>query len=465
MASFKSTIKFADLPIHKDTLKAVKAKTLFGYTNASKAQSQFLPVLLEKDQPDVFVKATTGSGKTLGFLIPLIEMIVADSKARDGVHSIIMSPTRDLALQTLKEAQKLLTYHAGIKAEAVIGGTSMTRDISVLKNNPPKILVATPGRLEALFKEKKLAGTFETVQAIVLDEADRLLEQGFVRAIERICNAIPSPRRTILVTATVPDEVKAVAKKFMKKEYKYVDTVGEEKVDQSQIDQYYRLSDPACLHVAMHRELKKRMATKDYKILFFFPATNLVDFYAEVFQKDYNIDVLKLHGDIPQHKRTKNTETFRTSKNVIMFASDAAGRGMDFPGVTCVLQMGVVDATQYKQRIGRTGRGGNKGEAVIILGTDETKMLDMLKSHFPSLQEVTKSPTRSSAACLAIEGMPEKVIRRVFLSTLGAYKSKASELGWNNKQLVESMQKRFAYDVDPTDTKMARMFKKMGIKL
>lgn len=462
MTSFKSTIKFADLPIHKDTLKAIKAKTLFGYTNASKAQSQFLPVLLEPAQPDVFVKATTGSGKTLGFLIPLIEMIAASSSS--GVHSIIMSPTRDLALQTLKEAQKLLTYHAGIKAEAVIGGTSMGRDISILKNSPPQILVATPGRLEALFKERSITA-FKNVQAIVLDEADRLLEQGFVRSIERICNAIPAPHRTILVTATVPDEVKAVAKKFMKKDYKYVDTVGEEKVDQSQIDQYYRLSDPTCLHVAMHRELKKRMVTKDYKILFFFPATNLVDFYAEVFKKDYNIDVLKLHGDIPQHKRTKNTETFRTSKNVIMFASDAAGRGMDFPGVTCVLQMGVVDATQYKQRIGRTGRGGNKGEAVIILGTDETKMLDMLKSHFPSLQEVTKSPTRSASVCMAIEGMPDKVIRRVFLSTLGAYKSKAGELGWNNKQLVESMVKRFAYKIDPTDNKLARMFKKMGIKL
>lgn len=460
-SSFASATKFSDMSICADTLKAIS--DIFDYTTMSKAQSQFLPIMLQNDSPDVFVKATTGSGKTLGFLIPIVEMIHAN-KGWKGVHSIILSPTRDLALQTLTEAKKVITYHKEITAGAVIGGTSMSKDVSMLEKAPPQILVATPGRLKELLSNNKIRDAFSNVTVVVMDEADRLLEFGFVHAITQIINAFPKDHRTMLVTATVPKEVIAVAEKFMRKGYQFVDTVGEENVDQSQIDQYYRLANPRCLHVAMQREIKIRTTKPDYKVLFFFPSKSLVDFYADVFLKEFNIEVLKLHGDLPQNKRTRNSETFRKSTNIIMFATDAAGRGMDFPGVTCVLQLGVVDATRYKQRIGRTGRGGHKGESVIILGTDETKLLKTLESHF-KLNPVTKTPTQSQSMCTALKYMNDKQLRRTFMSVLGAYKSDISELGWDNNQLIDAMEKRFGITLDRNDPKVIKTMKKLGIKI
>jgi ATP-dependent RNA helicase MSS116 len=461
---FKSNINFSDLPIHKNTLKSIEE--IFGYKVASVPQSKFLPIALDKSKPDLFIKATTGSGKTLGFLIPVIEMIIENPKKT--IQSVILSPSREIALQTLSEARKLLTHHKEITAECVIGGTTKSKDLKMILNSTPNILVATPGRLIDLLKEKKVQEILsKDVVSAVLDEADRLLEFGFIKPIKSILSFMPKDKRIIMVSATLPTEIQDLIKDFMKRDYKLVDTIEKGSDDQKQIIQFFRLSEPKSIHVAVYRELVKR-SKKNFKILVFFPSKRMVDFYALMFKALYKIDVLKLHGDLPQGVRTRNSDMFRTKVSTIMFATDAAGRGIDFPDITCVIQIGVVDTVVYKQRIGRTGRGGKTGESVIILGTDEQKVLDSLQKE-NKIMQINVSVTRSASKTNDLPESLQKQAKFAFLSTLGAYKSEISLLGWNSKQLFENITQRFTglgmNPVDITDPKFKKLLKKLGISL
>ncbi len=596
-SKFSSTVKFASLPIHVNSLKSLNE--VFGYEAASAAQSKYLPQLLDKSQPDAFIKASTGSGKTLGFLLPVIEMLVGDqnassakksvvakgasvntttpaianaaatnkrtsaikkasveaatvskkpatststkatkasatvatlakkastkkivesattitdvvakktpakkkvvanvdvvakktpaekksaaakkkSPAKGGdvaanksVQAIILSPSREIALQTMTEAKKLTKFHPSITTACVIGGTSESKDKKLVSATPPSILIATPGRLEKLMQA--LPERFAGVRVVVLDEADRLLDQGFLRTLRKLLTALPKAKRMILVTATVPEEVKGIAKDFMRADYKYIDTVESNAQDQQQITQYFSEVDPRTTHAALHAELSAR-AKGDYKILVFLPSKRLVDFFAALFKAVYKMDVLKLHGDMPQSARTRSADAFRAKVKQIMFATDAAGRGVDFPGVTCVVQVGVVDTVVYKQRIGRTGRGGRTGESVIILGTDERKVLEALQK-VNKISPVAKgnSSANNSAKkspALKLTDALQKQAKYAYLSTLGAYKSEVALLKWNSKQLFDAITERFiAMGMAPVDTKDAKfkkLLKKLGISL
>lgn len=462
-SAFASKLAFDSLPIHAATKRAIAE--VFKYEHASQAQSKFLPALLQPSSPDVFIKATTGSGKTLGFLIPALEAaVLTPSKT----SCLILSPTRDLAEQTLAEAKKLITYHANISAASVIGGTSKSKDVRLLSGtSPPTILVATPGRLDDLLKEKALSAAFSNIRVVILDEADRLLEQGFLHAIKKILSRLPSERRTLLVTATVPDNVQDIAKQFMKPAFLYVDTVGKAK-DQTQIDQYYRFAEPRSIHVALYREIRKQVAKGEYKVLAFFPSKRMVDFFARYFSLAWKLPVLKLHGDMTNGQRTANATAFRTKMNTIMFATDAAGRGMDFPDVTCVMQLGVVDDVVYRQRVGRTGRGGRRGEAVLILGTDEKLILTKLQAAKITLSPVQQSPTRSTRELGAPVGQRDAI--QAFISTLGAYNSQLDLLGWKKADAFNNLRQHFegmGLDLSQADEKtkrmIARSLKKMNI--
>ncbi|KAG2422443.1 hypothetical protein HXX76_016013 [Chlamydomonas incerta] len=444
--------------MHASTLRAIHE--VFGYKNASAQQACFLPVMLQKPFVDVFVRAGTGSGKTLGFLIPAIEQVVTPSKP--GM-ALVLSPSRELALQTLSEADKLLTFQTGARTQAVIGGTNKSADLRKLVAPEvwPHVLVATPGRLEDLMSDARVNALLsDRVRVVVLDEADRLLEQGFLQPIRRILSVLKGRQRTLLLTATVPEDIKRVAKEFMAP-------------NQSSITQYYRLSEPCCLHLTLYRELHKRTNVPDYKVLVFLPSKRLVDFMTGVLTDVFGMrGLLRLHGDMPQLQRSRNSDTFREGKGVVMLATDAAGRGLDFPAVTCVMQMGVVDTDTYQQRIGRTGRAGLKGDAVLVLGTDERPLLKLLESKGFSIKPSVVSVSRlraSSASGAVIPASMHSEARSTFVSTLGAYKSQASLLGWKDgRTIFDNVLARFTGmgmpPVDPADPKLQKTFAKMGLK-
>ena len=465
---FLSEVSFDSLQLHPDTLRALEEE--FKYERLSVPQSHFIPALVSSPDLDAFVKATTGSGKTLGFLLPAIEAMFGPPPAEFGssVLSLVLSPSRELAVQTCNEAIRLMTFHgkrdSRVNASVVIGGTDRAKNIRSLTKTPPALLVATPGRLEDLLTDAVVRkNVLASTRVVVLDEADRLLDMGFVPAIRRILSMGPvyPNRRLLMLSATVEEAVLDIAKRFMRPGYAFIDTVAlaraaltetqrarveKQNSDQSHISQIAIVAPPEKVHLTLHRVLTTRRAVdpQNHKVLVFFPSNAMVEFYAELFRRVFGVPVLMLTGGMPQRKREEASEGFRKRSGVTLFASDVAGRGMDFPAVTCVVQVGVVKNDVYKQRVGRTGRGGASGEGVLILGSDERKVLDTLQRTFPIREEnESRRDTESKRATAVLDAPLQRLASAAFRGTLGAYNSELRVLGWTKQQLVDAIVARF----------------------
>jgi ATP-dependent RNA helicase MSS116, mitochondrial len=451
LTSFLSKKRFSSLPMRPETLRAIQE--VLKFETMSVPQSQFMPLMLDPGAPDVFVRASTGSGKTLGFLIPAIEVA-----AKGAGSALILSPARELAFQTLAEAKRLVTFHPGLATAAFVGGMDKRKDVAVLTGGsaPPAIMVATPGRFEDLMGDARVRERLAAVvRTVVLDEADRLLDMGFIAPIQRILASFPQ-RRTLLFTATVPEEVKKVSQRFMRPGFKFVDTVGETQ-DQGQITHRAVVAAPRCVHVALRTVLEERRRDPAHKVLVFFPSNQMVELFAAMLPP-----VVALHGKMPQNVRTRNSEAFRAGTARVMFASDVAGRGMDFPGVTTVVQVGVVTPDVYKQRAGRTGRAGARGESVLVIGTDEERVLT-------GLGGVIRDVSRPPPCPAPVRGaMPEGLRRqaaRAFTAVLGAYKSQLRVLGWTPQQLVDNVMARFqGMGMDAPPAVSDKLLGKMGLR-
>lgn len=463
--SFVSSDRFDDMEVSEATRRAIRE--VFGYERLSTQQSRYMSQMLNPSSPDVFVKAGTGSGKTLGFLIPSVEAIVRSrgkserksrSRIRSGVSGVavlVLSPTRELATQTAGEATRLLTFHSGMKALAITGGTDRNKDVRVMRTSPPDILVATPGRLQDLLEEMPLL--LRHVVVVVLDEADRLLDPGFAPAVRKILATLPSSsaRRTLLLTATVPPEVQSVAKQFMRPGYEYVDASGGTSSKAARpanigVKQVAILCKPTCIHVELARTLSthhiSQQATRTAKVLVFFSSIALAELYAALFRSHTNdawAGLLELHGGLAQNKRTRAMEEFKSKPSGVLFASDAAGRGIDVPKVTMVVQVGCAPPDVYQQRVGRTGRAGAAGEAILLLGSDEVKSLGPIKAISPIL-EVRDAATvgEEEHKSFMIMERDKTLAERAFKGALGAYKANAKVLGWNSQQLVDAVAAR-----------------------
>lgn len=452
MSAFTSQDRFDDLPVSALTKKAIKE--VFGYEFLSAQQARYIPLMVSPQSPDVFVKAGTGSGKTLGFLIPAIESIVKGSRRgsqKQHISVLILSPTRELATQTANEATRLLTFHAGIKASAITGGTDRNADMRHMRSSPPSILVATPGRLQDIISSETTL--LRRVKVVVLDEADRLLDQGFAPAVLKILSTLPpqQSRRTLLLTATVPPEVKLVSQKFMRTGFTYIDASGGSKAAgpaNEGVTQMAVLCKPTCIHIELARTLSSHHGkmTDKSKVLVFFSSIALAGLYSALFKAHANAawsHLLELHGGLDQRKRTRAMEEFKSKPAGVLFASDAAGRGIDVPNVTMVVQVGCAPADVYQQRVGRTGRAGAKGEAVILLGTDEVRSLEPIRRIAPNIEVVkASSVTAAEHTSFLINDRDQSTAEKAFKGALGAYKSNAKVLGWSSQDLVDAVAAR-----------------------
>lgn len=500
-SAFLSEVRFDALDAHPATLRAVRED--LKYERLSAPQALFLPHLLAHRASDAFVRAGTGSGKTLGFLIPVLDAVFGHGGARSAtarrsaiaasgggaVSALVLSPARELALQIQAEARRLLAFHAGgCGAVAVIGGTDVGRDRRALApaaQPAPCVLVATPGRLQDLLEDAATrARVLGALRVVVLDEADRLLDQGFVPAIQRIMDARPPAVaracRVLMFTATADAAVLKVAARFLRPGHATLDTTAQiqaaltpsaraRKADQAHIAQRAVLAPPDAVHLALRDVLAARRAADPaaHKIMVFFPSNALVAFFAEYFKQRYGAPVLHLTGDLPQRQRQAATERFATGAGVTLFASDVAGRGMDFPDVTCVVQVGAVAPDTYKQRVGRTGRGGKAGEAVLVLGADERRAFDALRAVTPSLQlldDAAAASTGSRRGDAPLAGPLAKLGAVAYRGTLGAYKAEARRLGWAPQQLVDAVAARFrGMGLRPLPDVKADTLRKMGL--
>nr|XP_010924855.1 DEAD-box ATP-dependent RNA helicase 31 isoform X2 [Elaeis guineensis] len=365
-----SQTRFEQCSISLLSLKGVKAA---GYERMTLVQEATLPLILKGK--DVLAKAKTGTGKTLAFLLPAIEVISKlpsgdHDQKRPSINVLVVCPTRELASQAAAEAKKLLKFHPSIGVQVAIGGTRITLEQKCMQANPCQILVATPGRLKDHIQNTQgFATRLMGVKVLVLDEADQLLDMGFRKDIEKIVAAVPKQRQTLLFSATVPAEVRQICHIAMKRDYELINTVEEGTEEtHSQVRQTYLVA-PLDKHFQiLYSILTKHISEDaDYKVIVFCTTAMVTKLVADLLSK-LHLNVREIHSRKQQNYRTRVSEEFRQSKGLILVSSDVSARGVDYPDVTLVIQVGLPsDREQYIHRLGRTGRTGKEGMGILML--------------------------------------------------------------------------------------------------
>lgn len=326
-----------------------------GIITATPIQREIIPAIF--DGRDVLAQSETGSGKTLSFAIPLIEQL----KQRDGLRALVLLPTRELCTQVADEFVKFSQgKHLGITA--VYGGVSISNQLRKIPST--NIIVATPGRLMDLMERG--AVKLETISYVVLDEADRMLDMGFIRDIERIMKKIPAARQTMMFSATVSKEIEQLSHKFLRtpKHVKLESKVKAEFLRQT----YYETSQEGKLPVLI--ELLKHDRT--LALVF----CNRKHFASKLAKRlsVHGVNARSLHGDLSQSQRERVTSEFKKKKFSVLVATDVAARGLHIDDITHVYNYEIPrDVESYTHRIGRTARAGQKGEAISLVSTSEER--------------------------------------------------------------------------------------------
>ncbi len=413
--------EFKKLGLSEKVIKALEKK---GFEKPTPIQELTIPLLL-KGNKDVVGKAQTGTGKTACFALPIIERI---SKSKD-VQAIILTPTRELALQVSKEIESL-QGDKKFSILAVYGGSSIRDQMDKLRKGV-QIVVGTPGRVMDLMNRKRL--NLYHVAYAVLDEADEMLNMGFVDDIEEILSQTNKDKKMLLFSATMPREILKIAKKFMK-DYELIEVENTQITSDLTKQVYYEVTGRDRME-ALHRIID---ITPDFHGIIFCKTRLMVD---EVANKliNSNYDAAALHGDISQAQREKILGLFRKKSVSILVATDVAARGIDVNNLTHVINFSLPQSPEYYvHRIGRTGRAGKKGIAITFLIPSERRKLkfiervvkqSLIKGTLPPIKEVleikkkaikerldkilkddnTKKYEDISKALLA-ENSPEKVV-------------------------------------------------------
>ncbi|MDP1737805.1 MAG: DEAD/DEAH box helicase [Caulobacter sp.] len=357
--------EFSQLGLSASTLQAV-ADT--GYTTATPIQAQAIPVALAGQ--DVLGIAQTGTGKTAAFTLPMIDKLSAGRARARMPRALVLAPTRELADQVASSFEK---YAKGTRLSwaLLIGGVSMGDQVSALDKGVD-VLIATPGRLLDLFERGKIMLT--GVQIMVVDEADRMLDMGFIPDIERIFKLTPPKRQTLFFSATMPPEITRLTKQFLKDpvriEVSRPATTGE---NISQFVARIPSSDPKAKRTAL-RSLIDRSEIKNGII--FCNRKSEVDIVAKSL-RTHGYDAAAIHGDLDQATRMRTLEGFRKGDLKLLVASDVAARGLDIPDVSHIFNYDVPHhADDYVHRIGRTGRAGRSGEAFMIVTPGDDRNYD-----------------------------------------------------------------------------------------
>jgi ATP-dependent RNA helicase MSS116 len=445
--------RFADLEISSESRRALSE--VFKYQFMTAVQAETLPLILKSGSQDCLAKAKTGTGKTLAFMIPTIEKITKKTNRRmTDINCLVISPTRELAQQITAETEKLLTFHKDHLRKVVtcVGGTNKNRDIKALRGSTP-IVVATPGRLLDHLQNGDLASRMANLDCLILDEADQLLDMGFRPDVERILRLLqPShgTRQTLLFSATIPDQVNEIANIALRPGWNFVDTVGEDS-EQTHMHVQQQLmitSQDRLVHdlfCVLDRETSA--AGGCYKIIVFFTTARLTGFMAEMFNSvssETGYSVLEIHSRKAQNARERASEQFRKSGSAVLFSSDVSARGMDYPDVTFVLQVGLTDRSQYIHRLGRTARAGKDGKGGLLLADYEEQHMrrSELKDMPLELIAVPVTARVSGIAERAVKNVSsDKVLRnsaeQAYRAWLGYYNGHLKKVRWDKRRLVE----------------------------
>lgn len=430
------------------------------------------------DGTDVIAQAKTGTGKTLAFLMPIIQRLLGDNGIKTGsrraqigdTQALIISPTRELAEQIAAEAKKI-TQNTGVKVQTAVGGTQKSYHLRLMQQSGCHILVGTPGRVKDLLSDPYSGVTLDNIKTFVLDEADRLLDIGFGPDIEEIQSYMPdrsqSERQTLMFSATIPKSVVGIVKSTMKPNFKFVRTVDpNEAATHESIPQKtvflpgLQNQIPALVEVAQNaiEDNKREPDTAlPFKAIVFYNSLAEVHVAHEILSNMRDpgqvrgglfahhplapCEIIVMSSQLSQQERSRNSEAFRRAKSAILISSDVTARGMDFPNVSHVVQMGLPRSPEdYVHRVGRTGRAGKSGTGYLFLQQDESWELERLKrrnnmKHLTEEQLPTSSldmtqPSQLSPETARIMQMVETGVKNTsFASKAKAYTVLLSALG------------------------------------
>lgn len=354
-------VGFADLGLSDELVKAV---TDIGYTTPTPIQEKAIPVVLMAR--DLVGLAQTGTGKTASFTLPMIEMLSSGRPRARMPRSLVLVPTRELAAQVADNFDKYTKYHKLTKA-LLVGGESMGDQIKILEKGVD-VLIATPGRMLDLFERGQIL--LSDIKVLVIDEADRMLDMGFIPDIERIVSLIPMTRQTLLFSATMPTEIERLTKKFLSNP-KTISVAPPASPAQT-VDHRFLEVNPKDKKYAL-RELIEHESVKNAFV--FCNRKKDVDLLGR-WLKEKGFAAAPLHGDMIQSKRTETLQAFKDGSVVVLVCSDVAARGLDVSGVSHVFNFDVpFNADDYVHRIGRTGRAGASGKAWTLVTEDDAQLV------------------------------------------------------------------------------------------
>ena len=354
-------MSFADLGLSEELLRAVDDS---GYNDPTPIQRQAIPpVLMGRD---IIGVAQTGTGKTASFVLPMID-ILAEGRSRARMpRSLILEPTRELAQQVSENFDKYGKYHK-LSMALLIGGVSMGDQLAALEKGVD-VLIATPGRLMDLFGRGKIM--LNQCSLLVIDEADRMLDMGFIPDIEEICTKLPTPRQTLLFSATMPPPIKKLADRFM--DSPRLIEVARPASTNTSITQYVVETTPRGKREALRGLLRDPEVRN--AIIFCNRKRDIKELVESLRRGGFAVS--QIHGDMDQSDRIKELDRFKSGDINIIVASDVAARGLDIPGVSHVVNYDVPHhAEDYVHRIGRTGRAGRTGIAFTLATEAEAENL------------------------------------------------------------------------------------------
>ena len=388
----EATITFADFGLDPQIQKAVSEQ---GYLTPTPIQAKAIPHVLEGR--DLMGAAQTGTGKTAAFVLPIIQKILrhaskSSSPARHPIRALVLTPTRELAVQVAENAASY-SKHTDLRAAVVYGGVDMKEQVAILRNGV-EILIATPGRLLDHIGSK--VANLSQVEILVLDEADRMLDMGFLPDLQRIIDLIPAQRQTLLFSATFSPEIKKLAQSYLRTPVTI--EVARQNAAADTVKQVIHMVSSADKQRAIVNILESRTRQGLSRQCIIFTNSRLgCARLSRALERD-GIKAGAIHGDKSQGERTLTLDAFKSGAIEALVATDVAARGLDIPDMPCVINHELpFSAEDFIHRIGRTGRAGSTGDAIALVDASEKRLLDDIEKLMKRKLDVRPLPEGNSA--------------------------------------------------------------------
>jgi ATP-dependent RNA helicase RhlE len=360
------TVRFADFGLAPEIERALSDQ---GYVHPTPIQAQAIPIVLQGR--DVMGAAQTGTGKTASFSLPIIQLLLPHantsmSPARHAVRALVLTPTRELAIQ-VAENVKAYAQHTPLRSTVVFGGMDMKPQTEILRRGV-EIVIATPGRLLDHVEQKNIS--LGQVQMLVMDEADRMLDMGFLPDLQRIINLLPKKRQNLMFSATFSPEIKKLASSFLTNP-QTIEVARSNATNTSITQLLYKVDEEqkrdVVLHLIRARDLKQVLVFSNTKI----GASRLSQYLEKA-----GIKATAIHGDKTQQERIAALDAFKNGQTDVLVATDVAARGLDITDLPCVINYDLpYNAEDYVHRIGRTGRAGATGDALSVFSEKDERLL------------------------------------------------------------------------------------------